>query len=1333
MDKRGQITLFIVLGIALLLIVGLITLSRMPDNNPKADQAAKMELQQEGLRIQDYISSCLKQKLSEAETFGLKEDLKSVQEEYIKERLKECSDLSQFNVNGVQIDESSIKAEVALSDQVVAVKVTYPIVIRKGQESINLENFNEYIKREAKTTLIQDESGTIDQKIMLSGDKKAELKIPSGVQATKEGYQVGELMLNILDRNFNNLENSVVSGGVVYEGLPEGIEFDEPIQIIIEYDPDSIPPGMEDDLSIAYYDDEKDLWIGLDSEVDKDNHKITAQTTHFTKFAVVIGCGTSVIQSAAKTAAQIAEEVRKSQEALNFCTSTTESGSYCADPDKSEKVYYCHNKKSVLKADLEKALSQPSKQYRAPEQCKTGEACIKNPNGGFKECKAKPSSGQQNQKVGDNSIQSLDLGYVYQAPCYTTGTSQCPMWVIKKKGSNEFARTEEQTKGERKAAQHTNEKGEDGPMYAPQGLDVDQYVSIYGESAGKCEKKDWDSNPQTQDTFGYSNVKDASSKPDQAKFQFKLQDKGNTCVSKVQIRVSCDDDCKDFKLNGKGGTGSGIPAHDLKGAEYTVNFKPEDLNPAGQENTISMTVINKYEACSSSKTILELAGTGALENCPKTDEPLIKSCKCGNKNALVAYDETANPNIFQLATKKYSELSDSEKQSLKDALQKGIMLYCKNGNVLKSEAELTEEKSKTGQFENTFNELVKDDKIKECCKDKATIYPDISREKGKEGCEVVVCKKAKDKNSYFYWAFTGYKSNNGKVDYSKTADECKGTGGDVSVPCGVSPAATPTPPPQNVYAACSSPNQKLCGGDGNKFVITCTGQGTGTIDAKACDYGCSKGSCNPAATPDPLPGSKTPPPPECSDTKPCADKTRTCINQKCITTTELLPCDSQKDKAKCENKKLLYCKSFQGTEEIFPGTGEYKTVDKWVSVECSDGCILDAGKGICKAPTDCKDSNIGSSRCKSGSNKISEVCLKSEEMGFNWVPVTCTGSCINGRCSQGNPPPQNVYAACSSPNQKLCGGDGNKFVITCTGQGTGTIAAKACDYGCSKGACNPKPQAVDCKNKFSSQETCEIGGACSCIWDLNTGCVDKISSDHDACSIDPSTKGFCLNQKCASTGCNGKNIGEACYNNEQKEGKCDIADNCLVIGCSDSQDKEACNVELNTFTIKKGFCKNKICYPVCDGYSQTYYDKCVKSDGEFGVCTVGSNKMIGCGNPTNDHECSILNENSFYCKNKCIEYQAGVTCSPKNNNFIPNADQYCDQDCNAKKCPPEAIGQDGKCVQNCKFLTGEACNSGGADFLDRTDVPCCPIRNTQGKMLQCSDQSWDGVGICKYR
>jgi len=76
--------------------------------------------------------------------------------------------------------------------------------------------------------------------------------------------------------------------GLAYDFGPDGATFDPPISFTWSYDPDVLPEGVaQEDLVIAYCDEDDNEWVELDCVVDTKNHIITASVPHFTTFTII--------------------------------------------------------------------------------------------------------------------------------------------------------------------------------------------------------------------------------------------------------------------------------------------------------------------------------------------------------------------------------------------------------------------------------------------------------------------------------------------------------------------------------------------------------------------------------------------------------------------------------------------------------------------------------------------------------------------------------------------------------------------------------------------------------------------------------------------------------------------------------------------------------------------------------------------------------------------------------------------------------------------------------------------------------------------------------------
>jgi hypothetical protein len=137
---------------------------------------------------------------------------------------------------------------------------------------------------------IIDSEGSLTEAVTLeSEDGGFAVNIPAGTTALDEdGNPVDELILDSPDKippppaGIKNI--SAVDLG------PDGTTFDEPVEITLSYDPGDLPDDVStEDITISYYDEEKEEWIELtDIVVDTINHTVTGKVRHFTIFAIQI-------------------------------------------------------------------------------------------------------------------------------------------------------------------------------------------------------------------------------------------------------------------------------------------------------------------------------------------------------------------------------------------------------------------------------------------------------------------------------------------------------------------------------------------------------------------------------------------------------------------------------------------------------------------------------------------------------------------------------------------------------------------------------------------------------------------------------------------------------------------------------------------------------------------------------------------------------------------------------------------------------------------------------------------------------------------------------------
>ncbi len=123
----------------------------------------------------------------------------------------------------------------------------------------------------------------------VSKDEMLHIVIPEGtIILNKDGEPLISLELTINETPLPPLPEANIVG-LPYDLGPDGATFDQPITITCSYEPYEIPPEVaEEDLVIAYYDEDVGEWLVLPSVVDVVNNTVTTLVVdHLSTFAIM--------------------------------------------------------------------------------------------------------------------------------------------------------------------------------------------------------------------------------------------------------------------------------------------------------------------------------------------------------------------------------------------------------------------------------------------------------------------------------------------------------------------------------------------------------------------------------------------------------------------------------------------------------------------------------------------------------------------------------------------------------------------------------------------------------------------------------------------------------------------------------------------------------------------------------------------------------------------------------------------------------------------------------------------------------------------------------------
>jgi hypothetical protein len=149
-----------------------------------------------------------------------------------------------------------------------------------------------YLLRECKVTDVSGlvtGTGSFTETVIVESDTaKGKITISENVTGhTNAGQPLTEIWLIEMDK-----QPPAEPGGdrviSLWDIGPDGITFDEPVTLTLSYrDPEDIPQGVnEKDLTISLWDNDAGKWVELDSTVDTISNIISAQVSHFSRYAI---------------------------------------------------------------------------------------------------------------------------------------------------------------------------------------------------------------------------------------------------------------------------------------------------------------------------------------------------------------------------------------------------------------------------------------------------------------------------------------------------------------------------------------------------------------------------------------------------------------------------------------------------------------------------------------------------------------------------------------------------------------------------------------------------------------------------------------------------------------------------------------------------------------------------------------------------------------------------------------------------------------------------------------------------------------------------------------
>jgi hypothetical protein len=257
---KGQVSVFLVIGLIILLAYGILTLDAVSVQRPETFSLKR-----------DSLTSLVDQCTAEQLNLAIKDHgISNATVPFIEEELRGIKDCVIYPFSANDIIASEPQAKVELYDEVIIVELAFPISIE--DENTKLEFKGEtYTFQRHKTISISPGAR------LRSGDSSFEIWLPEDIQSSPI-----RMSIRPIDGRLEGEHSSLLYGNIAYEALPKGMVFEKPVTITMFLDSDP-----EDDLVIGYYDEDAKVWYGLPTEVKGD--RLIASTDHFTPFGALYG------------------------------------------------------------------------------------------------------------------------------------------------------------------------------------------------------------------------------------------------------------------------------------------------------------------------------------------------------------------------------------------------------------------------------------------------------------------------------------------------------------------------------------------------------------------------------------------------------------------------------------------------------------------------------------------------------------------------------------------------------------------------------------------------------------------------------------------------------------------------------------------------------------------------------------------------------------------------------------------------------------------------------------------------------------------------------------
>ncbi len=290
----------------MIVLIGAIFLVSMSNNGTDVDNkvptgSSSLEVTNVKELVEDCMEYYLEKGLSQ---YG--DDLEEF-EEYLDFYVKQCvedMEKAMFEVEvfeeeneyfGYKADFGVLSTNLKLSndEKSMIVDANYLISYEDDSKQVSIENFNIIMPISNNVEIKYDAEGKVkNDYLLVSPDKKYNLKIKKGTIAKVDGNNVEKISLEIKDKDSYLAPYTHVMGEVVYELNPDGATFNPPLELTFYYDQEDLYTHTnEADLKFAYYQEaglrDRNWKVYEEGQIDVLSNIIKVDIDHFSTQAVV--------------------------------------------------------------------------------------------------------------------------------------------------------------------------------------------------------------------------------------------------------------------------------------------------------------------------------------------------------------------------------------------------------------------------------------------------------------------------------------------------------------------------------------------------------------------------------------------------------------------------------------------------------------------------------------------------------------------------------------------------------------------------------------------------------------------------------------------------------------------------------------------------------------------------------------------------------------------------------------------------------------------------------------------------------------------------------------